>query len=424
MITEHYIEPDILLKRIEGKKIYVWGARHDGYAASLMLSRLGVSLTGFIDSSPSIQNTECFGYKVFSPDDFFENNSASDCFILISSGFYADEISTICEENHYQKGLHYLVYGELRKFNYQVDISGSCNLKCISCPRGNFDEHRPVGIMSADVYQKVIDKILREDPYTGIITLYNWGEPLLNKHLPEIVKITRENNLLSAISSNLSFNLDFEKVIAAKPTWFRVSNSGWGENYEKTHTGGNWDLFYSNLFKLKAYKEKHHPEMIVEFFFHIYNHNREDYTKIQALCDELGFTLRHRHAALAPLDNIAKVYDGLAVSPAAKETQDVQFLKVQDVQTIAQSFAEKSRPCYYEDHLWINWDLQVAHCMEWYQPGLNLVEKDFLSVTTEELWDARVNSSHCAMCKSKGIHRTYNVYGDEKLIAEKGSVPV
>jgi len=50
--------------------------------------------------------------------------------------------------------------------------------------------------------------------------------------------------------------------------------------------------------------------MLIELFFHIYSHNREDFSKMEGTCDELGFTLRYRHAALAPLDNIALVEQG------------------------------------------------------------------------------------------------------------------
>ena len=60
--------------------------------------------------------------------------------------------------------------------------------------------------------------------------------------------------------------------------------------------------------------------------------------------------------------------------------------------------------------------------MEWYQPGLNLVEKDFLSVTPDELVTARTRSKFCQACKAHGIHRAYCVYGDEKLIEQKKSL--
>ena len=62
--------------------------------------------------------------------------------------------------------------------------------------------------------------------------------------------------------------------------------------------------------------------------------------------------------------------------------------------------------------------------MEWYRPDLNLVEGGFLNTPIDDLWDARENSQFCVKCKSKGIHRVYCVYGDEKLIHEKQSLPI
>ncbi len=422
MINKTYIEPSSLKGMIAKRKLFIWGARHDGYAASHVLKRIGIEQTGFIDSSLSLQGTQAFGYPILLPDDFFDRFSNSNAFILIASGFYIDEISKICREHSFRKINDFLIFGELRNFNYQVDVSGICNLKCISCPRGNYSDHRSPGFMSPQTYEKLILKILKDDPYTGIISLYNWGEPLLNKKLPEIVRLTNQYSLLSAISTNLSLKMDFEAVIAAKPTWFRISNSGWGKNYEITHTGAKWDVFYDNLFKLKKYREKHHPEMIIELFFHIYNHNQDDYIKIKKLCDLLGFTIRYRHAALAPLDNIEKIRDHTPVNAAVDQTRKLQVLKVEEAIKLAESPEEIIRPCYYEDHLWINWDLHVAQCMEWYRPGLNLVEKDFLSVSQEDLIRARNNNDFCKKCKEKGIHRVYCIYGDEKIISLKGSL--
>lgn len=422
MIDKTDIEPSALRQRVGQRKLFIWGARHEGYATSLVVRRIGIQQTGFIDSSPSLQGTQAFGYPILLPDEFFARYSKADTLIIIASGFYADEISELCVRQGYRKKEDFLVYGELRKFNYQIDVSGSCNLRCISCPRGNYPDHRKPGFMTPQTYEKVLRKILRDDPYTGIISLYNWGEPLLNRALPEIVALTNRYALLSAISSNLSLNVDFEPVVAAKPTWFRVSNSGWGENYEMTHTGGNWELFRSNLFKLKEYREKHHPDLIVELFFHIYKHNQGDFIKMKELCDTLGFIIRYRHAALAPLDNIAMIIDHRQVSAAADKTRELQMLKVEEVIEIAESAQEKRRPCYYEDHLWINWDLHIAQCMEWYRPGLDLVAGDFLSVSLEELIAARKENEFCRQCKAKGIHRVFCVYGDEKLIASKGSL--
>jgi len=414
--------PENLINCIHGRKVFIWGARHEGYAAKLTLSRNGITAAGYLDSSPALAGTQAFGLTIISPKEFFSQQTPQEAFIVIASGFFADEIADSCIAEGWVKNQDFTVYGELRRFNYQVDVAGLCNLRCISCPRGNWPRHRKPGFMSVAVYEKLVDKILREDPWTGIITLYNWGEPLLNRELPDIINVTRKKGLLSAVSSNLAMKMDFRPVIEAGPNWFRISNSGWGENYEATHTGGKWDLFYANCLKLAEYRTRYHPEMIIEFFFHIYDHNRNDFHRIQSFCKELDFVLRYRHAALAPLDNIERVVDRQPLTEAAARTRELQFLDVDEVMDIARS--ERQRPCFYMDHLWIDWDLSIAHCMEWYDPSLKLMDKNFLEVSLDEIDATRRESEHCRMCMEKGIHRAYCVYGDEKLIAVKSSIPV
>lgn len=409
-----------LRSRIGSRDVYIWGARHDGYAAHNVFARHGIEICAFVDSSAALQGQRVFGKDILLPDRFFASATPQTAFILIASGFHADAIAADCLRHGFHANQDVVIQGDLRVFNYQIDISGHCNLHCISCPRGNFDTHRPKGFMSAEVYQQLIEKILRDDPYTGIITLYNWGEPLLNRELPEILAITHDHGLLSALSSNLSFKLDFEPVVAARPTWFRISVSSWGPRYEVTHTGGNWARLMENVKRLADYRDRHHPDMLVEVFYHIYHDNRDEIRHWQSLCDELGFMLRYRHAALAPLDHIEAVLEGRPLNDRVRRTMALQQLQVEEVMRLAH--AERHRPCYYERHLWINWNLDVAHCMEWYRPDLNLVEGSFMETTPEQLIAARETSAFCARCKERGIHRCFVVYSDERLIADHQSL--
>ena len=161
--------------------------------------------------------------------------------------------------------------------------------RCISCPRGNEDRQPASGFMPAATYRKVLDKLVREIPMLGSVQLYTWGEPLLNPELPEIVAVTREAKVLSAISSNLNYAKRLDAVVAARPDWFKVSCSGWAESYERTHTGGRWTVFFSNLRRLVRLRDTLHPDMQIVLNYHLYRHNTgEDYRRIESLCNELG----------------------------------------------------------------------------------------------------------------------------------------
>ena len=45
--------------------------------------------------------------------------------------------------------------------------------------------------MSPEIFDQILAKILREDPLVGAVALYNFGEPLLNPKLPEIIRRAR-----------------------------------------------------------------------------------------------------------------------------------------------------------------------------------------------------------------------------------------
>jgi MoaA/NifB/PqqE/SkfB family radical SAM enzyme len=361
------------------------------------------------------------GYEVHLPEQVLAELATPKPYVIITSGFFTEEIARSCRDYGLLDEEDFIAFTQIQQFDYQIDISGLCNLHCISCPRGNFEPQPKPGQMSAQTYERVLKKILREDPFVGAVSLYNWGEPLLNKELPDIIRISNDLGVHVAISSNLNIRRDFSDVIKAHPTWFRVSTSGVGKNYEITHTGGSWDLFYENLFKLRDWRAEYHPDLQVEVFFHIYRHNHEeDFQRIQELCHELGFVLRFRHAALAPLENIAAVIENLPMSDAAKRTMELQILPVTEAMDLAR--AQKDEPCCYERCLWITWDLKVSQCMEWFNPDLRLVPGDFLSTPLVEIKKAREESDFCRLCKERAIHRCYIVYGDEKLVHERGSL--
>lgn len=401
------------------RPVYFWGARHDGYGMCRIFQNYGFNVQGFIDSSLSLRGQTALGFAIVLPTEFFPVTTQGQQrpYIIITSAFFSDEVACLCREHGLKDTEDFLPFTTIQCFDYQIDVSGACNLKCISCPRGNMNPQPKAGFMDADVYRQVLQKIRREDPFTGIITLYNWGEPLIHPDLPKILNITHENGFLSAVSSNLCVDKDFTEVIQSRPTWFRVSVSGWGENFEITHTGGKWETFYSNLHKLRTLMDAYHPDMIVEVFYHIYRHNvHEDFPKIKQLCDSLGFNLRYRLAALAPLDNIEAIIEGRPVSEAVEKTRKLQYLSVEKAMELARE--QKSRPCYYERFLWVGWDLRVAQCMEWFAPELSLVQGGFLNATLEELVNARNQNSFCDKCREKAIHRCFAVYSDEKLIPE------
>jgi MoaA/NifB/PqqE/SkfB family radical SAM enzyme len=100
--------------------------------------------------------------------------------------------------------------------------------------------------MNAEIYKQVLKKLLMEIPFLSSIELFIWGEPLLNPQLPKILKINNEFGVDSSLSTNLNYVKHLEDAVEAGFSNMLIACSGYGKNnYEITHAGGDWDVFYN-----------------------------------------------------------------------------------------------------------------------------------------------------------------------------------
>ncbi len=400
-------------KIIAGKQVYIWGAMIVGQGVCRAFERCGISINAFIDSSESLQGRKALGYPILSAQKTINENPFDEQVIIISSGHYDLEIEQICIEAGLMKGIHYVMSYDLNDVDPSIDISGICNLKCISCPRGNMDEHSSVGFMSSEEYKSVLDKLLRELPFLGSIQLYTWGEPLLNRELPEIIRITRDAKVLTALSSNLNVKRGYKEVVEAKLDWFKISASGFDESYEVTHTGGNWEVFLDNLYGLANLRERYHPDMQVVLNYHLYKHNiGDDYHRMEELCEKLDFIFRPSPAYLYPLDNVRDYIDGRPLSEEAEKTLELLLMGLDE--GIEKALKRKKNRCPEERCLPIMWDRKVRFCGVYYKP---YICEDFLTAPVDEILKNRITSKFCQQCIERGLHQFTGVYLAEKILS-------
>jgi len=406
------ISVDKLYGLCRAKKVFIWGAMIVGQGVCRALERNRIPFTAFLDSSVSLQGQKALGYPIIKPADAFDRVRKGEGLIIIGSGHNSPEIAGLCAGEGFQEGSDYILGEDLNDIDPSVDVSGVCNLRCISCPRGNSQKQPPVGFITAATYKLVLEKLVREIPLLGSIQLYAWGEPLLNPQLPEIIAITREAKVLSAISSNLNYVKNMDAVVAEKPDWFKVSCSGWGENYEKTHTGGKWKTFHANLQKLAGFRDTLHPDMQIILNYHLYKHNTgEDYRRMEALCKELRLIFIPNHAYLYPLDAVMDFVDGKPLSAEACQTLPMLLMTLEE--GIANARLRASLPCPEERCLPINWDCSVRECGVYFHPFL---VENFLDVPFAEIMNRKKNSRLCKECKKRAIHQYTSVYLAQKHI--------
>jgi len=395
-----------LVSLIGSRKLYIWGSGHFGAAISAAMSRMGVALAGFIDSNMS--GREFLGYQVSAPDEILAEGK-DHVFIIISAFLFVDEIAKRCDEHGFVRTKDYLTHADVKPYHFEIDVAGYCNLKCLTCPRGNAPDGPTAGMMSLANYKKVIDKLVREVPLLSDVQLYSWGEPLLNPVLPEMISYNSSLGLATALSSNLSLPADLESVIKAGPTWFRVSLSGAdAKTYSVIHRSGNFDLVTNNLLLLSQLRDQFAPKMFVEVNYHLYKHNIEGVKKMAYLCRELGFVFRTNWAFIDPLDIIIEYEQGSPEAQELKEGRRHLLLDIDDAIKLSQQ--SNQHDCVSENSFVIHSDLSFRRCTHLYYNQSNILARNFLEMPLEEILRRGENCEICRTCRKLGVHRFHFAY--------------
>ena len=72
-----------------------------------------------------------------------------------------------------------------------IETYAYCNRKCSFCFNNDRFPKRERGVMSTGVFEKIVEELASIN-FTGTISLNGYGEPLLDKRLPELVSFARE----------------------------------------------------------------------------------------------------------------------------------------------------------------------------------------------------------------------------------------
>lgn len=264
-------------------------------------------------------------------------------------------------------------------------------------------------MMNLATFKMVLAKIRREDPFVNNIQLYQWGEPTLNKHLPEMIRYARENAILCAVSSNLNSPTSFRDLIEARPDWLRISASGMEGNYEMTHTGGDWKTFLNNIEIVGRLRKEICPEMMIELYYHQYKHSiGEQQYKMAEICKRLDIAFHPVLAFLISLNDVLAYCEG---HPLPEPAQRARSLLLVDMdQGLARARKEATLECDTMRTIMINADLSVSTCMMFYFPEGNTVADDFLVTPLEQIIARRARAPLCIKCKKHAVHRYCGIY--------------
>ncbi len=142
-----------------------------------------------------------------------------------------------------------------RPFMFRMDPCSLCNLRCVSCSsyKRKTDEKRT---MDLDDFKDIVDKIKK---YAIRTSLYDLGEPLLNKKIYEMIRYASDNRISTLISTNLNLfrEDDVEKLLDSKLTVLEPCLDGFTqESYEKYRQGGDVEVVKNGIKNVLEYRNK------------------------------------------------------------------------------------------------------------------------------------------------------------------------
>ncbi|MCP4613469.1 MAG: radical SAM protein [Planctomycetes bacterium] len=136
-----------------------------------------------------------------------------------------------------------------------LEVTNACNLKCTMCQ--NINMKRSKGFMSPELGKRAII----EAAQLGIreVALFTTGEPLLYKHLDELIIEAKNQNLYCYLSSNgLLLNKTTAEMLCTKGLdSFKFSiDASSKQEYESIRINGSFDKLINNVLLLKETRDK------------------------------------------------------------------------------------------------------------------------------------------------------------------------
>ena len=170
-----------------------------------------------------------------------------------------------------------------------IEPANVCNLRCPLCTTGSGDMKRVRGNMTLDTFNEIIDKF-GDDIFFMLI--YHQGEPYINPHFLDFVKIAKQKNIYVTTSTNGHYFTDenIEGTINSGLDSMIVSIDGATQkSYAKYRVRGTLSKVIegtTELLKMRHKLKSRTPNVALQFL--VMKHNEHEIPEIRELAGEMG----------------------------------------------------------------------------------------------------------------------------------------
>jgi hypothetical protein len=160
----------------------------------------------------------------------------------------------------------------------------------MSCFTGAGEISRPRATLSIAFFRQLLAEL---GNHLWQIEFHNWGEPLLNNHLPTMIAEATARGLSTILCTNFSIPFDAaqaERLVRSGLKVMGVSIDGARQaTYEQYRVRGNLDLVLRNCRSMVNAKQRLGSEMPrIVWGFHTFAHNAHEIEVARRMADDLG----------------------------------------------------------------------------------------------------------------------------------------
>ncbi|KJU85798.1 radical sam domain protein [Candidatus Magnetobacterium bavaricum] len=247
-----------------------------------------------------------------------------------------------------------------------IDPTNHCNLRCALCPTWQDTQGRPKGMMALDSYKRLLDEV---GPYVFGVYLCNWGEPLLNPHLAEMIAYAKGYNTIVGFSTNLNRLSDeiAGRIVGSGVDLIVLSIDGATEDgYGRYRAGGSFSTVMGNIERLLAHRTRSGPFPLLIWQFLVNRYNEGEVEAARQIARGYGIVF-------SPSPLRTHMGKELLMPLYARVNEDASWLPTDRTYSrydyeIAPGARTKQRSCKW---LWdasvVNWDGSVAPCCGVYE---------------------------------------------------------
>lgn len=179
-----------------------------------------------------------------------------------------------------------------RPIQLMLDPANNCHLSCPGCVhtgnRSLAEQYDwPGGLLPEAAY----DRFVRElGPTAFGAVFYNYGEPMLNKRTPDMIRAAKNYLLHTCISTNFSLPVDVDALVHSGLNFLFLSIDGASQEvYSRFRRGGDLKLVLDNVRRLVEARERAHGEVpYILWRFLTFEHNVHEVDEAIRLAADLG----------------------------------------------------------------------------------------------------------------------------------------